>query len=68
MDKEKLLDFLMEDLKKLKINVEILIDYVNNYLGNTLEKDYNDKEKENPIDEIDNFFWYWEQHIKQLNK
>jgi|TARA_R100000482_G_scaffold124933_2_gene80085 hypothetical protein len=68
MDKEKLLDFLMEDLKKLKINVEILIDYVNNYLGNTLEKDYNDKEKENPIDEIDNFFWYWEQHIKQLKK
>ncbi len=58
----------MEDLKKLKINVEILIDYVNNYLGNTLEKDYNDKEKENPIDEIDNFFWYWEQHIKQLKK
>tara|TARA_R100000781_G_C3975483_1_gene91679 strand:- start:132 stop:338 length:207 start_codon:yes stop_codon:yes gene_type:complete len=68
MNKEKLLDFLMQDLEKLKENVEIIIDYCNNYLGNTIEKDFNNKDKENPIDEIDNFFWYWDQHVKQLKK
>ena len=62
----KLHNFLKDDLKKLKLNVEILIDYVNNYLGNTLEKDYNDREKENPIDKIDDFFHYWERHIDKL--
>ena len=29
-----------------------------------LEKEFNDKE--NPIDNIDNFFSYWEQHIDKL--
>ena len=64
MDKERLHNFLTDDLKKLKINVDILIDLCNNYLGNTLEKEFNDKE--NPIDNIDNFFSYWEQHINKL--
>ena len=64
MEKERLHNFLTDDLGKLKENVDILIDLCNNYLGNTLEKEFNDKE--NPIDSIDNFFSYWEQHINKL--
>ena len=64
MEKERLHNFLTDDLGKLKENVDILIDLCNNYLGNTLEKEFNDKE--NPIDNIDNFFSYWEQHIDKL--
>lgn len=63
---QRLINFLEEDIIKLKDNVEILIDYCNEYLGNTIEKDYNDREKDNPIDKIDDFFYYWEKHIDKL--
>ena len=43
MDKERLYNFLIEDLEKL-------------------EKDI----KENNIEDIDNFFSYWKQHLKGL--
>jgi hypothetical protein len=64
MEKETLHNFLTDDLEKLKENVNVLIDLCNNYLGNTLEKEFNDQE--NPIDSIDNFFSYWDRHINKL--
>ena len=61
MEKEKLYNFLISDLEKLKEDTQEIIQYV--YNSN------NDKEiggyKEN-IDNIDNFFSYWKQHINKL--
>tara|TARA_R110002020_G_scaffold353461_1_gene566409 strand:+ start:325 stop:582 length:258 start_codon:yes stop_codon:yes gene_type:complete len=65
MERERMHNFLTDDLGKLKINVEILIDLCNNYLGNTLKAEL-EIMKENPIDKIDDFFSYWEQHINKL--
>ena len=45
MDKERLFNFLKDDLKKL-------------------EQDIKENNKEN----IENFFFYWKQHINDLNK
>ena len=61
MEKEKLYNFLISDLEKLKKDTQEIIQYVYN-------SNY-DKEiggyKEN-IDNIDNFFSYWKQHINKL--
>ena len=63
MEKERLLNFLKEDLEKLKKDTQEIIQYV--YNSN------NDKEiggyKEN-IENIDTFFSYWKQHINKLNE
>ena len=55
-EQQRLINFLEEDIIKLEKNVEILVDYYN----------YNDKEKDSPIDDIDNFFSYWTRHINKL--
>lgn len=44
MDKERLFNFLLQDLKQLKKDI-----------------------KEQNEDSIESFFFYWEQHINQLN-
>tara|TARA_R100000655_G_scaffold97188_1_gene140013 strand:- start:977 stop:1159 length:183 start_codon:yes stop_codon:yes gene_type:complete len=60
MDKERMYDFLTDDLGKLKKNINVLIDMCSNHLH------YSDTQK--PIDNIDYFFSYWEQHIDKLKK
>ena len=66
MEKERLHNFLKDDLGKLKENVDILIDLCNNHLGHTMEKEFSDDLYNNPVDKIDEFFHYWEQHIDKL--
>ena len=65
MEKEKLHNFLKDDLGKLKENVDILIDVCNNYLGHTMEKEF-ESLLYNPVDRIDDFFHYWEQMLDKL--
>ena len=60
MDKERLFNFLIEDLEKLEKNVNELIENV--YVGGK-EEQFDDD-----IEEINNFFYYWKQHINDLNK
>ena len=60
MDKERLFNFLIEDLEKLEKNVNELIENV--YAGGK-EEQFDDD-----IEEINNFFYYWKQHINDLNK
>tara|TARA_R110002020_G_scaffold325866_1_gene541602 strand:+ start:1062 stop:1241 length:180 start_codon:yes stop_codon:yes gene_type:complete len=58
MERERLHNFLTDDLKNLKKNINVLIDMCSNHL------DYSDTQK--PLENIDNFFFYWEQHINKL--
>ena len=60
MEKERLYNFLIEDLEKLEKNVNELIENV--YAGGK-EEQFDDD-----IEEINNFFYYWKQHINDLNK
>ena len=60
MDKKRLFNFLIEDLEKLEKNVNELIENV--YAGGK-EEQFDDD-----IEEINNFFYYWKQHINDLNK
>ena len=66
MEKERMHDFLKDDLGKLKENINVLIDLCNNHLGHIMEKEFSDDLYNNPVDNIDNFFFYWEQHIDKL--
>ena len=61
MDKERLFNFLKDDLEKLEKNVSVLVDMLN-----TTHIDYADTQK--PLENINNFFSYWKQHINDLNK
>lgn len=59
MDKERMYNFLTDDLGHLKKNISVLIDMIN-----TTHLHYSDTQK--PLENIDNFFSYWEQHINKL--
>jgi len=61
MEKERLLNFLTDDLKKLEKDVNVLVDMIN-----TTHLHYSDTQKS--LENIDNFFFYWRQHINKLNK
>jgi len=61
MEKERLLNFLIDDLKKLEKNIEVLVDMIN-----TTHLHYSDTKK--PLENIDNFISYWKQHSNKLNK
>ena len=61
MDKKRLFNFLKDDLGKLEKNVSVLVDMLN-----TTHIHYADTQK--PLENIDNFFSYWKQHINDLNK
>ena len=63
-EQQRLINFLEEDIIKLQKDVDIIIDLCNNYLGNTLEREFNGKE--DPIENIDTFFSYWTRHINKL--
>ena len=58
MKKERLHNFLTDDLKKLEHHVNEIID-------NIYARGQKDNFKED-IENIDNFFSYWEQHINKL--
>ena len=64
MEKERLFNFLKDDLEKLEKDVSVLIDMIHATQKFTL--DYSDTQK--PLENIDNFFSYWKQHIDKLNK
>ena len=59
MDKERLFNFLKDDLEKLEKNIKILTDMIN-----TTPLHYLDTQK--PLDDIDNFLSYWKQHINEI--
>ena len=63
-EQQRLINFLEEDIIKLQKDVDIIIELCNNYLGNTLEREFNGKE--DPIENIDCFFAYWTRHINKL--
>jgi len=57
--KERLHNFLTDDLEDLKKNISVLVDMIN-----TTHLHYSDTQK--PLENIDNFFYYWEHHIDKL--
>ena len=59
MEKERLHNFLTDDLEDLKKNISVLMDMIN-----TTHLHYSNTQK--PLENIDNFFSYWEQHINKL--
>ena len=60
MDKERLFNFLIEDLEKVEHHIQELIE-------NVIARGQRENFKED-IDKIEMFFSYWEQHINDLNK
>ena len=64
MEKERLFNFLKDDLEKLEKDISVLVDMINTTQKFTM--DYSDTQK--PLENIDNFFSYWKQHIDKLNK
>ena len=61
INKERLFNFLKDDLEKLEKNISVLVDMIN-----TTHLHYSDTQK--PLENIDNFLSYWKQHINDLNK
>jgi len=59
MKTETLKAFLKEDLEKLEKDVSVLVDMIN-----TTHLHYSDTQQ--PLENIDTFFSYWKQHLKQL--
>ena len=60
MDKERLFNFLIEDLEKVEHHIQELIE-------NVIARGQRENFKED-IDKIEMFFSYWKQHINDLNK
>ena len=60
MGKERLYNFLTDDLKKLEY-------HTNEIIENIYTRGQEDNFKEN-IEVIENFFSYWKRHINKLNK
>ena len=61
IEKERLFNFLKDDLEKLEKNVSVLV-----YMIDSAHIHYADTQK--PLENINNFFSYWKQHINDLNK
>ena len=59
MEKERLHNFLTDDLEDLKKNISVLMDMIN-----TTHLHYSNTQK--PLENIDNFFSYWGKHINKL--
>ena len=57
--KNRMKEFLKDDLKKLEKNIDVLVDMIN-----TTHLHYSDTKK--PLEEIEKFFSYWDNHINKL--
>jgi hypothetical protein len=57
----KLQNFLIDDLKKLENNIDVLVDMIN-----TTHLHHADTKK--TLDDIDNFISYWKQHAQIKTK